>query len=445
MEAASELVGQVYGTKDPTYLELYGGSVGTTCLVGVCVALSVAGSAAVVAARSTDANWAEERCKPHVMPFAGLIHREEGETVADATRSNFQSCMAAQTAEHAATQLAPTQQFLGDLTAVFSSLGDSMNAARVAGARMRSGVADATEDVMGRAVNVAVPIQQMALSTKDAFGKMQGVLTASLMAMLGTYDALKALMGAILGLVIKTLVVFSAVILGLWANPATWPVASAMSVVYLGISVPLAVIVGFMEKTLHVKTDEIPKLRCFAGETRLHGKRVDALRVGDYVNEATGFVTATFRLFRGGMPMYRLASGHTVSATHLVCHGGEWLRVDQLPPHVAHLLTIPDDIIHCIDTTTGYICDGDLVATDWSERIQSFDETFQHEGYPPDTLVCDADNQPVRMDIVQVGDVLANGTWVWGTVHLPEHRVHLMTSSGIIPLFLHNVPDYPDR
>lgn len=40
-----------------------------------------------------DNNWDEVRCNPIVMPFAGMIHSEEGVSPSEYTQQNFESCM----------------------------------------------------------------------------------------------------------------------------------------------------------------------------------------------------------------------------------------------------------------------------------------------------------------------------------------------------------------
>jgi hypothetical protein len=378
-----------------------------------------------------------------MMPVAGLIDRKETETVLEATSRNFNECVAKNITDSAAQSMGPTNTMVGGMTTLLSDLSDSLNAARQASSTLRSGISDATADVMDRTVGVTVPIHQMMLSVKDSFGKMQGILAASLFTMMGTYDTLKALMGAILGLVIKTLIVFSAVIVGLWANPATWPVASAMSVVYLGISVPLALIATFMSNTLHIKTDEIPKLRCFHPATILDGgtTRADSIRIGDRLLDVVGadgqvhenYVTETMVLLGRDTVMYNLFDNQ-ITGTHLVWHEGEgaWIRVESHPDAILlHDSPASAMYVYCINTTTGKIVlNNGVYATDWSERVLLSPHTLQAK----QTMGYDAYDL-IGQNKEKVGTV-------WGIVHLAKGKIHLMSTSGNIICNGKLVPDY---
>ena len=72
-----------------TYLDKYGGSViatGVTLLIFFCIFSFFYIQSKMEPIRQ---NWANERCKPEVMPFAGLINAPKGTSKMAYTAENF--------------------------------------------------------------------------------------------------------------------------------------------------------------------------------------------------------------------------------------------------------------------------------------------------------------------------------------------------------------------
>ena len=91
------------------------------------------------------------------------------------------------------------------------------------------------EEIMGRIINVTIPLQQIIIGLKDVLSKVQGTMTAGLFTLLGSYYTLKSLMGAIAQLIITILIGLAAMIAALWVVPFTWGAAAANTAIFVAV------------------------------------------------------------------------------------------------------------------------------------------------------------------------------------------------------------------
>lgn len=88
--------------------------------------------------------------------------------------------------------------------------------------KVRLQIQAVAEEIMGRIINVTIPLQQIIISLKDILAKVQGTMTASLFTLLGSYYTLKALMGAIAQFIVTILIALAIMVAMLWIVPLTW-------------------------------------------------------------------------------------------------------------------------------------------------------------------------------------------------------------------------------
>ena len=317
-----------------SYFDLYGNSVIIFIFITLFVFIVFSYCKIMQTKEDIADDWINQRCKPQNMLFAGLITHPEGTSAFQYTSDNFQYCVQNILTNISGYALQPFQFMIQSLTQVFQGFANSIQQSRELINRIRNSIKVFGEDVMGRILNIMIPIQKMFIALMDTFQKIQGTMTAGLYTMLGSYYTLQALMGAILELIIKVLVTLVIIIVGLWIMPFTWPAAASMSVVFLAIAVPLSIIVYFMTEVLHIKSSGIPKLRCFDELTLIplqNGNKIHIkdINVGDILENGS-YVTAKIKVTSYDMEMYRL-NNIIVSGSHLVNYNNKWIRVEQHP------------------------------------------------------------------------------------------------------------------
>ena len=380
------------------------------------------------------ADWVNQRCNPVNIPFAGFIMDPKDKSQFEYTNDNFQYCIQNVLSSIIGNFLEPFHYMLSSITNIFVAIGAAIQDIRVILERIRNSISEIASDILNRIINILTPIQVMLVAVMDTFSKIQGITTSVLYTMLGAYYTLKSFMGAMLELIIKMLIVLVIIIVGLWILPFTWPVAATMSLVFTAIAIPLAIIIYFMTEVLHVQTSGIPALRCFDKNTpfmlqKYIGKTIEELCPGDVLLDGTT-VTAKIKVLSTGLDMFTL-NGITVSGCHIVKYNQVWMPVRNHPQAVA-LTKYDEPYLYCLNTSTKTIVLNNTVFTDWDEiyndkleQVLAYKNINNLENI---TNVLDKGfNENVKIKLiegyksikhVEVGDILATGGIVYGTVEL---------------------------
>lgn len=485
MDNTSKFINNTYDNL--SYYDLYGNSVllfffFTLFVLSVHIFCQIG-----IEKESIASDWTNQRCKPQNVLFAGFITKPEGKTAFQYTGENFQYCVQSILLNITSYALLPFQYATNSIVNLFNLLGNSIDKIRTILSSTRTNINIFAQDVLQRILNTLVPLQMVLIAVKDTFNKIQGVMVSGLYTMLGSYFTLQALMGAILELVIKMLIVLVAIIVGLWILPFTWPAAAAMSAVFLGISIPLAIIIYFMSEVLHIQTKGIPRLRCFDKETDIEmrdglSKKIKDIVPGDELKDGSK-VTAKMKVLAEGLKMYKL-DNIIVSESHIVRWRGKWCKVSE--HRDAQLLpNYSEKYLYCLNTSSKIIKIDGVIFTDWDEiyganldkiliycnRFLLSDKgdsyinncsnihRFIDDGYDGSMLVhTDKGLRPIKD--IRVGDKLGLNNIVYGIVIIDrkniekyknneiinldesEYLYHLLTVTGSFIINEKNVKDY---
>jgi hypothetical protein len=298
------------------------------------------------------------------------------------------------------------------------------------------------QDILGRVANIMVPIQQIFIAFKDAMNKVKGVLTAGLYTALGSYYALKAMLGAIVQMIIVILIILVALIIAMWIIPFTWPVAATMTAVFISVSIPLAIIVGFMVDVLHVQTDfSIPSVPsrpnvCFDKDTIFKMadgtlKKISDVEVGNILKNNVR-VNAKMKLDAKGQTMYNL-NGTIVSSQHQVKYNDKWIPVCEHPER-KELAWYSEPFLYCLNTSSKEIEINGNVYLDWDEldettanelinylpNMQNLEEIHKHfdGGFLSFTKIQKMDGSVVNITDIEPGNILDKNIKVIGVVEI---------------------------
>ena len=447
INATSDFINKTY--EELSFFDLYGNSVIIYIFVTLIV-FFVYSYCQIMQSKEAIANdWVNQRCKPQNIAFAGQITHPEGVTAFEYTNQNFQYCVQSILTSISGIALEPFQFMISALTSMFNEFGVAIQKIRELFDKIRSSVAVFAEDVMGRILNIMTPIQTMVIALIDGFHKIQGVMTSGLYTMLGTYYTLQALMGAILELVVKILIALVIVIVAMWILPFTWPVATSMSVVFLAVAIPMAIIIYFMTEVLHVKAAALPQLRCFDKNTVMYLKNgnktvISKIAPGDVLLNGS-IVTAKIKVSSANLDMYNL-HGIIVSESHIINYKDKWIPVKD-HPEAQKINNYEEPYLYCLNTSTKTIILNDIVFTDWDEiydktlecilNYEHIEKTENIEnlyyGFNKNTIV-KLKNGEKPMEEITIGDKLSTDGVVYGIVELNnlgnnEKLYHLLVSN----------------
>ena len=162
---------------------------GLTVLIFVVFAAQAILAAAIAATGEVGSNWGEMRCKPLVMPFAGLFGHDAGE--------NFQYCVKRIGESVVPSLLGDITTTMGGLTDVMMQIEKSVEAQRGASNEQRGETGGILGMIQDKITTVLLAIFGAVIHIKDMFGGAIGTFAVGRnMAMLipdvitGTADSL---------------------------------------------------------------------------------------------------------------------------------------------------------------------------------------------------------------------------------------------------------------
>ena len=428
------------------YFDQYGSSLVLFILITISLFVLCSYCFVMINVQPIKDDWINQRCKPSIIPFAGLINAPEGMSSTDFTKENFDYCTQNIVKGVTGPAVQPLTFVTNMLNTLFDSIQQSLNGIREMFNKVRSQIQAVSQEIMGRLINITIPLQQIIIGLKDILSKVQGTMTAGLFTLLGSYYTLKSLMGAIAQLIVTILIGLAAMIAVLWAVPFTWGAAAANTAIFVAISIPMALILTFMTKVLKVQSNlKIPKVKCFDKNTLLKMndgslKPISEIRVGDILFN-NNKITAKIKVDTDGSYMYNL-NGVIVSDSHIVKYKDKWLHVLE-HPEATKITSYNEPFLYCLNTTSKIIVINNICFTDWDEiynnDISKFKTllcikfnnekqqyTFKSDdihkyydgGFIGSTLIKLKNGTTKLIKNIEIGDVLENGGNVYGLVEI---------------------------
>ena len=385
-------------------------------------------------------DWPNQRCKPYYIPLAGIINKPKNMTASEYTVQNFNYCTQNILTSITGTMLEPITYITNTISSVSTDFTNDINSGRQMFNKVRTYFQTIIEEIMGRIMNIMVPLQQIIISFKDILGKVQGIMTTSLFTFLGTYYTLQSLMGAISQVIVGVLIGMAALIVIFWLIPFTWSMAFSLTTLFISLSIPLALMLVFFVDVLQIQPNVSipalappPALKCFDKNTLIlmkdgTNKKIIDICIGDYLYH-DGLVTAKIKVETKGSIMYKLYDV-IVSDTHLVYYKNEWIRVDDHPDAIK-IDYYDEPYLYCLNTSSKTIYINYILFSDWDEIVgdnftyildKKMTSSEIHEildtGFYGTTQVKLLNTSTKDIKDVEIGDILENGEKVYGVVEI---------------------------
>jgi len=425
------------------YFDQYGGSVILFIIITIILFLMISYCFVMINAQPIIDDWPNQRCKPAVIPFAGLITRPEGVSASDYTSQNFTYCTQNILSSITGSAVEPLTFITNMLQSVVDSIKKAIQSIREMFNKVRTTIQSVSQEIMGRVMNIMIPLQQIIIGMRDMLSKTQGAMTGGLFTLLGSYYTLKSLMGAILQFIIIILISLAVMVAILWIIPFTWGAAIANTAIFIAIAIPMAIIMVFMIDVLKIQTSlSIPSIKCFDKHTIIKmnngsEKIISEIKVGDLLlnnNE----VTAAIKVETKGSDMYYL-DGVTVSDSHIVNYHGKWMPVSKHPDSIKYA-EYNEPYLYCLNTSNKTIVVNDIVFTDWDEiygkdlsvimynpykKLNTSREIHKEldGGFVSNTKIQLKNGVCKEIKDIVVGDSLANGEKVYGIVEINGENI----------------------
>lgn len=424
-----------------SFFELHFQSILIILLVTAILIFGLTASRIISKSNALTKDWEAERCKPNIMPFAGIINRPVGQTIAEYTLTNFNYCVS-----KALDVSFPTVTASYDFDTNTSSLLDGVDSININSpfnylAEMQQNITQTFEDMKNKYANTVVPIQQSMYAIRDMFARLQAIFMAGVYTTLGNSLILKSLMKQLLESFSKIFYLLLVVITALFIIPGTQGLAVATSVVAMPLLVTTASINLTMGRAYGLNPIKLPSIRkCFDKNTLLkmnngEYKPIEEIKIGDVlVNNNT--VTATVKLSSTHVQMYNV-NGVIVSEFHKLKFGDVWIPISKYP-YKRSVGPYSEPYIYCLNTTNKIIQVNDLEFLDWDEVFDSHLDTLLSYrnvgtkenihtlldgGFCGNTMIRLFSKQSVCIKDIVPGDKLIDGNTVYGTVKIKANDV----------------------
>lgn len=418
-----------------TYFDQYGGSFILFIIITLIVIILIIYFHTMINIQPIINDWPNQRCNPLYIPFAGFITHPEGVSATDYTSENFTYCTQNTLSSITGFAVQPLTVITNSLQSVANDVNNSIQSIRAMFNKIRTSMQSVSEEIMGRIMNIMAPLMQIILNFKDLVSKIQGSMTAGVFTLLGGYFTLKSLLGAIAQFIIMILIALAAMIAAFWIVPFTWGAAIANTVIFIAISIPMAIILAFMNDVLKVNTNlQIPKLKCFDKNTLIKmnngiEKKISQIEPGEILLN-NNIVTAKIKVESEGSTMYFL-NNVLVSDSHIVKFNNKWIRVSEHPNACKHD-SYNEKFLYCLNTSEKIIEINNTIFTDWDEI---YDDTLNvvlnkthltkeliHKhldcGFAGNTKIILENKLVSLINNIHINDILENGEKVYGIVEL---------------------------
>ena len=162
------------------YFDQYGGSLILFIVITIVVILLVSYFHTMTNIQPIINDWPNQRCKPTIIPFAGLITHPEGVTASEYTSQNFTYCTQNILSNITGFAVEPLTFITNVLQQLANTIQQSIQSIRAMFDKVRNSMQQVSEEIMGRLMNIMTPLMQIIISFKDLIGKIQGTMTAGL-------------------------------------------------------------------------------------------------------------------------------------------------------------------------------------------------------------------------------------------------------------------------
>jgi len=284
------------------------------------IMVAITGMSTISKMKDVSSEWANYRCNPLVMPFAGLFGHN--------AKENFEFCMNGIFTNFSMPFLGSIGSIFQQFSSMLQSIFSSLNSLRNSVATMGGGINVIFQEFTDRISNFFFQLRVGAIALRTLFGRLYAVL---------------------------------------------------FSVMYMGLS-GITGVSSFTNTFLFSFLDTF----CFPGHTELMVQDIDKgfhrvpikdIKIGDVLLPGKSVVTATFQFYSRGQEMVQL--GRTVVSTnHYVLHQGKYIMAGD-HPHAIHLGPWnSDDLLYCVNTSDHHIPVEYLIFMDYDETSEGDKETL---------------------------------------------------------------------
>ena len=223
--------------------------------------------------RSIKHNWSTERCKPLIMPLAGIINAPNDVDKMEYASQNFSYCTSQFFTSVFEKVVSSFYYITNIIVRVFKSMLESIDAIRVFFSALKEQFIKMVVETLHGIMNFIIPFLNILIKMRDLMNKIEGMFLSIIHMLAGGYLALKSLIGSLLTLSIIIIVVMILLMIIMWVLVAVfWSVpflipfhppiligAITFTLTFILIIVPFCIMAAFAGMVFKVNTT-VPKV-----------------------------------------------------------------------------------------------------------------------------------------------------------------------------------------
>ena len=436
-----------------SYFSRYSGDILITSILCITVFVILSYYKVMNDVQPIIADWNNQRCSPAVMPFAGLINPPQGMSAFDFTAQNFESCTQSILEQIVGYAFEPIYYIMNVITNTIKELSEAVQSLRALFDRMRKAIKGVGEDIFARNLNMLLPIVNVFEKLRSILGKTQATLVSGVYTVYGAFVTIESFFMFLYELIINIMYLIIAIILACFAIGWLFPPALATGLAFAAflavLLIPVIIILIILNTVFEAAgLQEPPPIPgyCFDGDTEItvkNGKKVKIkeLLIGTELHDGS-IITAIMKSTSRGSDIYKI-NDILVTGNHMIFNSMRgWIRARDHPSS-EYIDDYRKEFVYCVSTTTKTIKIKDLIFADWDEIDEedmteirkncsfipsNFDKNNIHYyldgGLHPNTSVDLEDGRSVKINEIDVNDILYNGEHVTGIVKIDTRDIH---------------------
>jgi hypothetical protein len=249
-------INDLYSTHAQSYLGNHGLDLAITVVLVAATLSIVAGTSYAAVMKQAKDNWAQNKCDPIYMPFAGAIMPQPGQSFATTNVNNFNYCMQKDFSAFISVLLMPIEYvaFL-ILTSVDVLLNVVLLALKLMSA-LKLSVAKSNESMYDKLHRTAAPMVVMVAKFRDALAKVNATVLTAVYTSLTVYDIIQSGILSVMSIAVDLLIAVVVIIqvmfvlaIVLIMTPA-FPIGIALfavaSTAIIAVVIPTIIIYAFL-------------------------------------------------------------------------------------------------------------------------------------------------------------------------------------------------------
>ena len=449
MNEFTEKANNIY--KELKYLDKYGGSIIITVLMLFVFFILLSYFSIISKIGPIKKDWNNQKCRPNIIPFAGLINKPDNMSGFEFTKKNFNYCINNILASIAGEFIKPINNIGSIASSNINNIVKSVNSIRKKISSVSSNFAAIDNDIMGRILNILMPIRYILIKIKDTIGKVHGTITASLYTSIASLLGIKSFLGTITKSLTIALGVLAGIILALIASFFGIPAAIPLLGIFTAVAVPTGIVISKLKNIVDLTGSSVPGKpsisSCFDENTQIRMINGTYKNIKDiHPNEilyGNSLITSKMKLSSKNIQMYNY-NGTIVSGSHSVYIDGKLTKIKDTKDAIL-IDNYNKPFIYCINTDNKIININDNVYCDWDEvndglfyilykRLGSkFTPIFNRKdihkymdsGFIQDTMITMKDGNKIPIQDVKVEDIIYGGSRVYGIVEITTNNMNV--------------------